>query len=76
MLVDSPDEGVDDRCDFGKESRLMFDAIQATGERFGLGKPIAFLAGSVSDYYYCAIYASQLLSILYFFTSFKVSSLN
>lgn len=52
LSVDTPDEDVDDRADFGKEAKLMFDAIQATGERFGLGMPIAFLAGSVSWKYF------------------------
>ena len=35
--------------DFGAEAKLLFEAIKITGERFGLGMPIAFLTGSVSS---------------------------
>lgn len=34
--------------DFGVDCKLLFEAIQITGEKYGLGMPVLFLCGSVS----------------------------
>ena len=47
ISIDNPSSLMSNEHDFAPEAKLMFDAIKITGERFGLGMPVAFLTGSV-----------------------------
>ncbi|XP_076814654.1 bifunctional 3'-5' exonuclease/ATP-dependent helicase WRN-like isoform X2 [Clavelina lepadiformis] len=46
ISIDNPSSLMSNEHDFAPEAKLMFDAIKITGERFGLGMPVAFLTGS------------------------------
>ena len=45
---------------FAEEAKQLFDAIKITGEKFGLGMPISFLAGSVMEHIIIFAYSVML----------------